>query len=467
MSRQASLQGRLVRVLLLAVVLVSAVLVGLDYLAFRSGISDRVAQRSAAEALGEALADVDESVAAAIVRATELQFNRSRRAAGLPDIEDLAFELQTHEGAQVYAAAALKEQPPLTLQQARQKVLQVRGRDYWPCLHETARWRVILLEPVVEDSLLLRWLSGGLLPSVLVAIPLLGLPLWWAVRTGLAPLRRLVTALAQRDAATLTPLQLDLRYAELQPIVGAIDGLLARARQHLDHERTLTHNTAHELRTPLAVVAAHAHALATTSDGAAAEVAREGIARGVQRTSHLVEQLLTLAGLESPGAPRATEPIDLVALCRRHLIDLTPMADARGIEMALLSPEQCQATVLVPAIHSIIDNLLRNALNHCPPGAQVELRLTRQDGELRIEVQDNGPGMPSEVRARAFERFFRGQGAGPGSGLGLTIVNEAARLLGARVSLADRDEGTGLRVTVVWRDGCNQPEPITLPSLRC
>ena len=76
MRRPASLQGRLLRVLLLAVVLVAAVLVGLDYLAFRSGISDRVAQRSAAEALGEALADVDEPVAAAIVRATELQFNR-------------------------------------------------------------------------------------------------------------------------------------------------------------------------------------------------------------------------------------------------------------------------------------------------------------------------------------------------------------------------------------------------------
>ncbi len=453
MSRQASLQGRLLRVLLLAVVLVAAVLVGLNYLAFRSGISDRVAQRSAAEALGEALADVDEPVAAAIVQATELQFNRSRRAAGLPDIEDLAFELHTHEGRLVYASAALEDQPALTLQQARQEVFQVRGRAYWPYLHETARWRVILLEPVVQDSLLLRWLSGGLLPSILVAIPLLMLPLWWAVRSGLAPLRRLVSALAQRDAAALTPLQLDLRYSELQPIVGAIDSLLARARQHLEHERALTHNTAHELRTPLAVVAAHAHALATAPDAAAAEVARQGIERGVHRTSHLAEQLLTLARLESPGAPRVTEPIDLVAVCRQHLIDLTPLADARGIEMALVSPENCRATVLIPALHSILDNLLRNALNHCPPGSQVELQLTRQDGQFRIEVQDNGPGMPAEERARAFERFFRGQGAGPGSGLGLAIVNEAARLLGARVSLAAREGGPGLRVTVEWCDG--------------
>lgn len=453
MMRQASLQGRLVRVLLLALVMIAAVLVGLDYLAFRAGVSDRMAQRSATEALGEALAGADEPVAAAIVRATELQFNRTRRDSGLPGIEDLAFVLQTRDGRQVYASALLQDQAALTPPQARQEVIRLRGHDYWPWLHETARWRVILLEPVVQDSLVLRWLGGGLLPSILVAVPLLLLPLWWAVHTGLAPLRRLVSALAQRDAATLAPLQLDLRHAELQPIVGAIDGLLARARQHLEHERALTHNTAHELRTPLAVVAAQAYALATAPDAAAAEAARQGIARGVQRTSHLVEQLLTLAGLESPGAPRATEPIDLVALCRQHLIDLTPLADARGIEMALGSPEVCRATVVVPALHSILDNLLRNALNHCPPGSQVELQLTRQDGQFRIEVQDNGPGMPAEERAHAFERFFRGQGAGHGSGLGLAIVNEAARLLGARVSLADRDGGPGLRVSVEWRDG--------------
>lgn len=453
MRRQASLQGRLLRVLLLAVVMIAAVLVGLDYLAFRSGVADRLAQRSATEALGEALAEADEPVAAAIVRATELQFNRTRRASGLPGIEDLAFELQTRDGRRVYASAALQGQMALTPLQARQEVIQLRGRGYWPWLHETARWRVILLEPVVQDSLVLRWLGGGLLPSLLVAIPLLMLPLWWAVRTGLAPLRRLVSALAQRDAAALTPLQLDLRHAELQPIVGAIDGLLARARQHMDHERALTHNTAHELRTPLAVIATQVHALATAPDAAAAEAARQGIERGVQRTSHLVEQLLTLAGLESPGAPRATEPIDLVAVCRQHLIDLTPLADARGIELALVSPDRCPATVVLPALHSILDNLLRNALNHCPSGALVELQLTRQDAQVRIVVQDNGPGMPAEERERAFERFFRGQGAGPGSGLGLAIVNEAARLLGARVHLADRGGGPGLRVTVEWRDG--------------
>lgn len=453
MTARASLQGRLMRVLLLAVVAIAAVLVGLDYTAFRASVADRVAQRSAAEALGEALADVDEPVAAAIVRATELQFNRTRRDSGLPHIEDLAFELQTRDGRQVYASAALHGQPAMTAAQARQAVLQVGGQGYWPWLHDTARWRLILLEPVVQDSLALRWLGAGLLPSMLVALPLLVLPLWWAVRTGLAPLRQLVGVLAQRDATSLAPVQLDLNHAELQPIVGAINGLLSRARQHLDHERGLAHNTAHELRTPLAVISAHAHALAVAPDAAAADAARQGIERGVQRTSHLVDQLLTLAGLASANAPQATEPVDLVAVCRQHLVDLTPLADARGIELALVSPDHCPATVVAPALHSILDNLLRNALNHCPRGAEVELRLTRQAHRWQIEVHDNGPGMPAAERARAFERFFRGQAAGPGSGLGLAIVGEAARLMGATVSLADGAGGRGLSVTVEGRLG--------------
>jgi len=457
--RQASLQGRLLQVLLLAVGLVAVLLMALDYLAFQSGIADRVAQRSAAEGLGEALADVDEPVAAAIVRATEMQFNRSRRAAGLPGIEDLAFALQTHDGRLVYASEALKDAKgtvALAPEQLRQPVVRTGGHAYWPCLHDTARWRVMLFEPVVQDSVLLRWLGGGLLPSILVAIPLLMLPLWWAVRTGLAPLRRLVSVLAVRDAGELAPLDLDLRYAELQPIVNSIDGLLAQARQHVAQERALAHNTAHELRTPLAVIAAHAHALATASDAASAGVARQGIQRGVQRTSHLVDQLLTLARLESSGGAHPAESVDLAAVCRQHLIDLTPLADSRGIEMALVSPDECHATTVLPALHSILDNLLRNALCHCPAGSHVEVQLAQRDGQIRIAVLDDGPGMPAEERAQAFDRFFRGQTAGPGSGLGLAIVSEAVRLLGGRVFF-DTQEGAGLWVVVEWHGGGAEP----------
>lgn len=456
--KQVTLQGRMLRVLLAALALVAVVLLVMNYAAFKTSVSEREALRSATAALGEALSGADEAVAGAIVQATELQFNRSRQAAGLPGIEDLLFQLQAPDGRVVFASAALNGAPAFSAEQARSADIQVQGRSYWPWLQDTSQWRVVLLEPVVRDSLLLRWLGGGLLQAVLVAVPILLLPLWWAVRTGLAPLRRLVSTLGGRDAADLSPLQLDLRYAELQPIVGAIDGLLDRARRQVAHERALMHNAAHELRTPLAVVAAQAHALSVAPDKAAADVAQQGVQRGVQRASHVVEQLLALARLETPAGHETAERMDLVVVCRQHLIDLTPLADARGIEMALVSPDQCLVTVAANAVHSIIDNLLRNALNHCPPGSNVEVRLAQEGLSVRLDVLDDGPGMLPEERQRAFDRFFRGRGAGPGSGLGLAIVQQAARQLGGGVSLAAAENGRGLHVAVTWPAKPAKPE---------
>jgi signal transduction histidine kinase len=111
-------------------------------------------------------------------------------------------------------------------------------------------------------------------------------------------------------------------------------------------------------------------------------------------------------------------------------------------------------TVAANAVHSIFDNLLRNALNHCPPGSNVEVRLAQEDRSVRLDVLDDGPGMPPEERQRAFDRFFRGRGAGPGSGLGLAIVQQAAWQLGGSVSLAAAEKGAekgrGLHVAVAW-----------------
>jgi len=443
-----TLQGRVLRVLLAALGLVVVALLAVDYAAFRASVSERVALKSAAEGLAEAIDGVDEAVAAPIVQATERQFNRSRRASALPGIEDLLFQLQAADGRIVYASASIRAEPAFSNDTARGNELQLQGRAYWPWLHESVRWRIVVLEPVVRDGLVLQWLSGGLLQALLIAMPLLTLPLWWAVRTGLAPLRRLVSTLAARDPADLTPLNLDLRYPELQPIVGAVDGLLDRARAQMSREREWVQNAAHELRTPLAVMGAHAHALAFAPDETAAAAARQGISRGVQRASHLVEQLLALARLETPAAAGASQTSDLVAHCRQRIVDLTPLADARGIALALDSPDTLQADIQLDSLHSILDNLLRNALNHCPSGSHVDLRLALDGHALRIEVVDDGPGLPEHERLRAFERFFRGQAAGPGSGLGLAIVRQATLRLGGQVSLAPGPGDRGLRVTV-------------------
>lgn len=443
-----SLQGRLLGVLIAALAGATVVLVVWDFVGIKNGLVQRQALKALAQGLGEALGDADADVAAAIVRSTELQFNRSRQQAGLDGIEDLLFQLQALDGRVVYASPALKQWPAVTVREVHGQDVQVDGRAYWPGWHDTPRWRVLVLEPSVQDVRLLRWLGAGVLPSVLIAAPLLLLPLWWAVRQGLKPLRQLVEALGKRSEGDLCPLGVDLRYLELQPIVQAIDALLAQARESVARDAALVQNAAHELRTPLAVISAQAFALTGAPDEGAREAARQGVERGVRRATHLVDQLLVLSAVESAAAV-VWQPVDLVPMCQQHLIDLEPLARSRGAELALDSPQALRCQVVQQAISSVIDNLVRNALVHGQEGVRVELRLERRGSDVHLQVQDDGPGMPASERAHAFERFFRGrQAAGPGAGLGLSIVYQAALQLKGRVHLEDGAQGRGLRVCV-------------------
>jgi len=107
----------------------------------------------------------------------------------------------------------------------------------------------------------LTLLSRDLAPSLALAFPFVVLPVWLAIRQGLRPLRRLSGRLAQRHADDLSSLDIDLKYAELQPVVSAFNALLLKLRDKVQRERAFVQDAAHELRTPMAVIAAQAHVL--------------------------------------------------------------------------------------------------------------------------------------------------------------------------------------------------------------
>jgi two-component system sensor histidine kinase TctE len=98
-----------------------------------------------------------------------------------------------------------------------------------------------------------------------------------------------------------------------------------------------------------------------------------------------------------------------------------------------------------------VANLVDNALRYTPPKGMVTVSVRRIDGQVRLQVEDNGPGIPAADRIRVFERFNRlHDDETPGCGLGLSIVQEVASALGAEVQLADPATGTGLVVTVLF-----------------
>jgi signal transduction histidine kinase len=301
---------------------------------------------------------------------------------------------------------------------------------------------------------LLARLGGALTVDMLIALPFVLLPLWFAVRGALAPLRKLSRQIAARSSDDLSALVAVPTQAELQPLVSALDRLLGQMRQKLAREQAFVHDAAHELRTPMAVLAAQAHVLALAGDDAQRAAAGHSMQQALGRASHLISQLLMLARMEhAPGPANHGERtrFDAAQLLRRELAALAPRALEQCIDLSLDAPEQLVVNLNMEAFITIIHNLLNNAVAYVPAQAQVRVRLQAENETLLLKVADNGPGIAPDQRALVFERFYRGREQAqlaPGAGLGLAIVREASLRLGGTVALDSGIDGAGCTFTV-------------------
>ena len=333
-------------------------------------------------------------------------------------------------------------------------------------LADDAQWRVFATRGVERDvqvyvgeqtesrdSILWAVLQGVLLPLV-IALPLLALVGWWAVRQGLAPLRQLSQVLARRRPQAMEPLAIPDLSAEMVPMVQALNGLFERIEQMLVSERRFTADAAHELRTPIAAIRAQAQvALGAGHDAAQRDHALQFTLAGCDRATHLVEQLLTLARLEAAptSAGDALARVDLSALARRVAADLAPTALARGQALELEAPAACQVAGDETLIGVLVRNLIDNALRYSPNNAQVWVSVAMESGQAVLRVQDSGAGMSEPEIARLGERFYRVLGSDqPGSGLGWSIVKRIATVFGAQVQVNRSERLGGLAVAVRW-----------------
>lgn len=244
-------------------------------------------------------------------------------------------------------------------------------------VHQSSHWRIRLMEPALTDAEAVWLIGRNLVQSMLIAFPLVLLPLWLAVRRGLRPLRALVQRVSDRAPADFSPLMLDLRYAELQPLEHAFNELLQQARHSIQSERGFVQDAAHELRTPLAVMAAQAHALAAEADPGRRAQARVALEHAIARASHLVHQLLTLARLES-SPPPSRQATDLVELVQAALARAEPQALARRIDLGMEGPETLVAEVDAQVLLSALENLVQNALAYVQEGARVTVTLAQE-----------------------------------------------------------------------------------------
>lgn len=339
---------------------------------------------------------------------------------------------------------------PLAGDALMQTVHAIDGRDFRVLAVDTPRWSLRLGQPMHEGNWLLTRLAEDLLPDMLLVFPLL-LPIGWVVWQGLQPLRRLSERLAARSDDDLSPLGIVPSHAELKPLAHSLDNLLQRLRMMVERERGFVQDAAHELRTPMAIISAQAHALSMAADAGERREAERGMDRAIARASHLVEQLLQLARMDRRRA-YGIERIDLAQLAREVISGAAPAALARGMELALEAPDELWQQIDVPAFQSVLQNLVDNAVRHGRDGGQVMVELHEDREGSMLRVADDGPGIAESDRERVFERFWRGRGQeAPGSGLGLAIVREAAARLGGEVSLDTGLRGGGCAFALRWR----------------
>ena len=353
------------------------------------------------------------------------------------------------------------------------------------------QWIVVGERQDVRGELVGRITLRSLLPD-LVGLPLLALLVWLAIGWGLRPLARVVQRLKARDPDKLSPLEVDDVPQELEPVVASLDRLLLQLTALLERERRFLAYAAHELRTPLAVLRIHAQNALQAPDPADRDAALRQLEGGIERATRVVAQLLTLARLEPEAGNRQTAPIDLLALARRELAELTPLALDRGQELALevageadegkdqgdasevagsdergdvadtpgttelagrstpaagrARPSDFRLFADASGLGILLQNLVGNAVQHTPAGGRIRVLLEAGAEALTLRVQDSGPGVPPALRSKVFERFFRA-GSGSGAGLGLAIVARIVELHGGTIALGDSPLG-GLEVRV-------------------
>lgn len=294
---------------------------------------------------------------------------------------------------------------------------------------------------VSREALARDILVDTVLPLSLLVLTMSGL-VWAGIRTGLAPLDRLREAVGGRAANDLAPIELTSAPEEVRDLAAAVNSLLAAVQASVAQQRRFVNDAAHQLRTPLAGLKGQTEvALAEASD----PVLRARLTRvheSAVRSSHLVNQLLSLARAE-PESPltQAGEPLELAELARAVTTEWVPRALQAGVDLGMDEADDGTPAVMVRGhavlLSEALANLIDNAVRYGGRGGEVTVAVRRQGKSAVLEVRDNGPGIATDMQRAVFDRFVRATHEGTGCGLGLAIVKGIAERHGGSVTLSN------------------------------
>ncbi len=370
---------------------------------------------------------------------------------GKAELEDMAIAVWRH-GGQLAMADREGLLLPATPGHDGFQEMQIGGQA-WRVYYQHGDgddWTVAVGQRMGERREIIRDLVLSQLSIWLIALPLLGVVMFTAIRHATRPLQALAFEVERRSPDDLRPLD-DRVPTDLRALVQSMNRLFARVTGAIENERRLTADAAHELRTPIAALQAQLEVAQMTRSERAREAAMNNLTVGMKRLNSLVNQLLTLERMENMQRLTAVDPVRWDRVLERALSDVLPQADAQGAEVGCQWPEDGAVFPLKgdeDLLAVMLRNLVDNGVRHGGRGAQVEVVFEAD----ALRVQDNGPGVPEEALQRLGQRFHRPPGTTqPGSGLGLSIVRRVADLHGLAVNFGNAVPGPGFCVRVSRR----------------
>ena len=289
---------------------------------------------------------------------------------------------------------------------------------------ETLELRTTLARKILLDTL---WRQALLLAVIALVVVVV-------VQRATRPVRRLSAELQARPEGDLTAIAAPGAPRELLPLVEATNAVMARLHHLLEHQKRFVRDTAHQLRTPLAVLKVQVQS-ALRGDLEAQEALGE-ISQTVDRATLLANQMLALAKVEQLRQQPDPQHIDLDQVVRQVALDVSPLIADKSIDFAIETrPARVQAHAWM--LGELTRNLLHNAVRHTPAGGSLTVRIAADARWAALTISDSGAGISGELAARLYQPFSAGD-VQQGSGLGLAICSEIVRALGGSIALENR-----------------------------
>jgi two-component system sensor histidine kinase TctE len=311
-----------------------------------------------------------------------------------------------------------------------QPVASARGRGMAVVqVAETLELRETLARKLLIDMLWRQLVLMGVIAAVTVIV----------VQRATRPVRALGEAIQARAADDLSPIDAPDAPREMRPLIDATTQVMGRLQRLLDHQKRFVRDSAHQLRTPLAVLKAQVQS-ARRGDVPPDQALGE-ISETVERATALANQMLSLAKVEQLRQQPESVTLDLADAVRAVALDLSPLVADKALDFELSTdPAPVPVRAHLWMLQELARNLLHNAIKHSPRAATLTLRV-HAEGELALlQVSDQGRGISDELRQRLFAPFAAGDVAS-GSGLGLAICREIALALGGSIALDNREAG--------------------------